>query len=122
MQSPGTAESGLAQTKGNAHTVQICGQHDDLHLLMEFEYLGRVLKFFYAHLRDMDKAILFDSYIHKGTESSNVRHYARKFHSGNKIVNGLYVMTELKFGCSLARIETRLAPVSYTHLTLPTKA
>ena len=79
----------------------------DCDMLMELDNVKRVSNTTVGHLRNVDKAILMDAYVDKGTEISYVSYDAWQYHSFYKIVNCRHVLVEFKSLELFAWVSTR---------------
>ena len=68
----------------------------DCDMLMELDNVKRVGYTAVCHLRNVDKSVLMDTYVDKGTEIGYVSYDAWQYHSFYKIVNGRHVLVELE--------------------------
>jgi hypothetical protein len=68
----------------------------DCDMLMELDNVKRVGYTAVCHLRNVDKSVLMDTYVDKGTEIGYVSYDAWQYHSFYKIVNGRHVLVEFK--------------------------
>ena len=68
----------------------------DCDVLMELDNVKRVGYTAVCHLRNVDKSVLMDTYVDKGTEIGYVSYDAWQYHSFYKIVNGRHVLVELE--------------------------
>ena len=64
---------------------------------MQFKNLWRIGQAFYTHLRDVYKAVLFDTDIHKCTEGSYIGNDSMQLHSDLKVFDFPDIMSEFKF-------------------------
>ncbi len=78
---------------------------------MELDRLGRVyrpLLLSRTHLRNMNKAVLMDSYVNESPEIGHVRHDSRKLHPRLQIIYFMNILGKAELLRGLARVTPRL--------------